>query len=165
MTTIAFLVALAAAGHDEYENRIAASKVLARAVRQDPARYGPALDQAARSNPSAEVRTRCQVLTRPYWRHLADGYQPGDWPRLDYSGMDVEDVAAWVFAAYEEAGNTLPPPDSVWNPFWFECVYETEHLQRRACEMYVRDRIGCGAWTTRHADHFLMTTWAAEKRP
>jgi len=71
-------------GHRDYRVRAAAQRALASWGRLAL----PALERAAQSHPSAEVRARCACLLRPYAYELADrdsrAVLPSRWPRLPW---------------------------------------------------------------------------------
>lgn len=151
MTAFLLAAAILAAGHDDYDTREAASKALARLVRDDPARFGPAVSQAAGFSPSPEARARCSRLTGPYFAHVADTYAPPaeKWPCADWSGLLPDSWQAWMPGC--ESGQA-----SECSPGW--CRY------RRATEAYVRSQLRCGCWSAADADAAVRAGWLEEIR-
>lgn len=157
MNALALALSVLLSGHDDFLWRERATAVVVRLVKADPQRFGPAVSAASVRNESAEVRSRCGRATGPYRVWRADAYSPSTapvWPCLDC--CPLADVGRWGIVG-EYRGLAGSPPDG--RADGFPCWWGW----RRACELYVRERVRDG-WSYAEADEFVKQGWSGEER-
>lgn len=152
MSTILFAAALAALGHEDYDTRSAASRIVAVLVRREPAAFGPPVSHAAGCSPCPETRSRCSRLCGSYNAHLADTYVPpcSRWCCIDWglaAAGHCDEWRWWFDRTPCSGGDTC-------NPGW--------RRYRSASELYVRNQIRCGKWSREQADAAIRVGWIAE---
>ena len=154
MTALLVAAAIAATGSEDYAEREAGSRTVARLVRTAPARFGPPVAAAATLHPCPETRSRCHRVLAPYRDHVAAAYVPPCrvWPCLDW-GTDAGLIPAGEWHHWYGRVPCDNGPEAC-GPTWSR--------YRKATEDYVRDRIRTGHWSYADADDAVRRAWAAE---